>query len=96
LINCQKAITCYRTSTNNPARYSDQDSILLAWDFRSNYKGKYYVVVMNLFEDHVLLMITDEKELVLNLKPLKTERDIIYKVISEDCFESELIAIHMK
>jgi hypothetical protein len=52
--------------------------------------------ISNMWGDYIGIQTTDKNELIIDLRPYKKEKFIHYKVISADCFESELKSIHIE
>jgi hypothetical protein len=73
-----------------------EPSIKLKWNYPADYKGTYYVLITTLFDDYIDLKTAQENSIELNLLGYKRHRAILYKVISEECRESDLNAIIMK
>lgn len=105
LINCKKkGIQCRNVEEVLNPNYKRKDntitakgdSVLLQWDDRLEYNDKYYVVFSTLFDELIHLEITDKREVKIDLKPLKKDEIIMYKVISKDCVESDFMAIKIE
>jgi hypothetical protein len=105
LINCKNTgIQCNNVSEIFNPNYNRKDntltakgdSVLLQWDDRSYYNDNYYIVFSNLFDELTHLEITNKREIKIDLKPLRKEKILMYKVISKDCFESDLMAIRIE
>lgn len=105
LLKCQKTgIQCmdvnqlvnpnYKKKNNSITAISD--SIVLKWDDRLEYDGNYYVVFTNLFGEFIYIDRTTKKEMDFNLRPFKNEKAIMYKVVSQDCIESDLMVIRIE
>lgn len=72
------------------------DSVKIAWTYPISYSGEYYIVVMNLFEQYIGLTTTKSSEIEMNMRPFKTEKAVLLKVISEDCRESYAKLLQLK
>ena len=83
-------LNIYSHSKGSTPIRTTADSVLLTWDFRSefnDYKGKYFVVIRSMFDEYLQLIETDKGELVLNFIPFRMEKAVLYQVISEDCVQ---------
>jgi len=60
-----------------------------------DYKGRYYILITNLFGENLDIKVTSDNFLQLDLIPYKSEPAILYKVISEECRESKTNLIKM-
>lgn len=101
LLHCKnKIIQCHRGGDSSTQKSSvittKEDSVTLQWDDAPGHSSKYYVVVMNVYEEYLQLIQTDKREATLNLTGLKMYNTVIYKVITEDCYESEVMCIRMQ
>lgn len=72
------------------------DSVVLKWEYRPEYDGVYYVVFTTMFNEFVHLDKTIKKEIEFDLRPFKNEKAIMYKVVSKDCMESDLMVIRIE
>jgi len=84
-----KQETNFRVETTEP-------SIKIEWNYPVNYKGSYYILITNMFEDYIDIKVTTDNFIDLNLIPYKRQSAILYKVISEECRESDTNLIIMK
>jgi|GEM_PF-6322381 len=73
-----------------------EDTLTIRWKNPSPYRGEYYVVLTNMFDDYVGLEKTASEELVLNLKRYKKHVAVLYKITAEDCRESETYIIRIE
>jgi len=104
LLNCRKeGIQCMDVNKFlNPNRKNENtvlangDSVVLKWDDRQDYKGLYYILFLTMFNEFIQLETTYNKELEINLLPFKSQKSILYKVISADCIESDLMLIRLE
>jgi hypothetical protein len=71
------------------------DSITLTWNHWTDYTGKYYVLVASVFDDFLFLGEVDTNQYVLSLKPFKGEPVVQYKVIAENCTETQTRPIRL-
>ena len=100
---CKKILGGYATSyadnikqENNYRIETTEPQIKIEWNYPVEYKGIYYVLVTNIFEDYIDLKVTNNNFLDLNLVHYKRQGAIIYKVISEECRESDTNIVIMK
>jgi hypothetical protein len=84
-----KQDTNFRIETTEPL-------IKIGWNYPIEYKGSYYILVTNMFEDYIDIKMTKDNFIDLNLIPYKRQGAILYKVISEECRESDTNVIIMK
>jgi hypothetical protein len=105
LLNCRKAgIQCLDVNQYLNPNYKPRDNtivartdkIVLRWEDRAQYAGRYFIVFSTMFDELIHLEVTDAKELEFNVLPFKKEKLIIYKVISEDCIESDVMSIRVE
>jgi hypothetical protein len=75
---------------------TSDSSIRIEWTHPGEYTGQYYILVSNLFEDYVDLKVTSTNFIDLNLIPYRSQNAIAYKVISEECRESDQYLVIMK
>jgi hypothetical protein len=81
----------------NDRRLESADpSIKVEWNHPEGYRGKYYLVLTTMFQDYIDIKTTYENFIDLSLLPYKKHTAIIYKVVSEECRESDLNIIVMK
>ncbi len=97
-IHCGNPYELLNPNYKKPNRVisTNADSVLLKWDDRPGFTGKYYPVVSSIFEDLIHLEVTNNLELSLNLLPFKKNGAILYKVISDDCTASDKFTIKMR
>lgn len=100
LLNCNPGIQCRGrgpsgTSNHDPTIRTRADSVTLSWEsFHGPFVRKYYVVILNVFDEYLGLLQTEQKEITLHFTGLmKKEKNLVYKVISEDCFQSDAMLI---
>ncbi len=105
LLNCRKAgIQCLDVNQYLNPNYKPKDNtivaktdkIVLKWQDRTEYKGQYFIVFSTMFDELIHLEVADEKELEFDLLPFKKEKVIMYKVVAEDCIESDLMSIRLE
>jgi hypothetical protein len=85
-------------STSNADDIKDQtkytsetaySSIKLEWTYPVEFKGKFYILVTNGFDEYIDIKVTTDKFIDLDLLPYRGQGIILYKVISEECRESD-------
>lgn len=105
LLNCRKAgIQCLDVNQYTNPNYKPKDNtivvktdrVVLKWEDRVDYTGRYFVVFSTIFDELTHLEVTDKKEMEFNVVPYKKEKLIMYKVISEDCIESDMMSIRVE
>jgi len=71
-------------------RIETMDSIvLIEWDYPIDYSGKYFLLLTNMFNDYIDIVATSDKSIKLDLGKYRGIHQLImYKVISEECRES--------
>ena len=74
---------------------TSRDTITLAWTNPAPYSGKYYILFMDLFEEYLTLLSTDENRIHVDLSRMMANRNILFKIIAEDCRESQMNAIRV-
>jgi len=106
LTGCRTEFRCMTCSARGPGYVRKDhdhtvtavgDSVVLNWNFQSKFEGKYYVLVSAVFDDYLHLAETDQQALTLRLTPaMKSEQQLIFKVIREDCVESDMKLIQIE
>lgn len=81
--------TNFRIETTEP-------SIKIEWNSPVEYKGSYFILVTNIFDDYIDIKVTRDNFIDLDLIRYKRHNAILYKVISEECRESNKNVIVMK
>ncbi len=76
----------------------ESDSITLRWKDSSNKEQKYYLVVYDLFDELIGIHRTKAYSITLNLVDYRNEMEgiIIYKIVSDECKETEKKALELK
>ena len=75
---------------------TSEDTLTIKWENPIPYRGEYYVILKNMFDDYIGLETTRSDEMMLNLKRYKKHIAFLYKIMAEDCRESETHIIRME
>ena len=74
----------------NNQRIETTDSIvLIEWDYPVDYSGKYFLLLSSMFDEYIDVLTTSDESIELDLGKYRGIHQLImYKVISEECRES--------
>ena len=93
LLNCELEFPRCLPTNDTESRpldiKSSSDTVTLHWSFERPYRGKYFIILYNIFDEYQRLYITEEKEFLLEVDDELREAElIVYEIIREDCIRS--------
>ncbi len=81
---------------SEPIKAKAGETVQLAWKDAVPNSVKRYILISSLFEDYLDIFETIEQHFVLDLKRYPEERALQYRIITNDCRESDSGIIHIE
>jgi hypothetical protein len=75
---------------------TNETNLKIEWTYPTEYKGRYFILISNMFDEYIDVKVTSDSYFNLDLMPYKPQHAILYKVVSDECRESRMNLIKWK
>jgi hypothetical protein len=77
----------YRIMMNvNSPTSTNQSTVKLGWNIRGGYRGNYFIIINNMFNDYLdKVIVTKRNKITLDLNKYGNEKVILVRIYSENC-----------
>jgi len=71
---------------DNSPTTTNQSTAKLGWNTRGGYKGNYFIIINNMFDDYLdKVIVTKRSKITLDLNKYGNEKAILVRIYSENC-----------